>query len=159
MTDPFTMARFLSFADQSAANGCWEWTGEENTNGYGRFSHQEQKSLAHRFSYELFFGDVPAGLNVCHRCDNRKCVNPSHLWLGSQSANLSDAVSKGRMHRPDTRGHRNGNTTLTWEKVRAIRDLDSRGIRKFRIAKLFGVSPSTVTNITTLATWKEEHRA
>lgn len=159
MADPFVVARFLSNVDQTASSGCWEWRGISNSNGYGRFLYKNQHRLAHRFSYELFFGSIPAGMNICHHCDNRMCVKPDHLWLGTQSENLSDAVAKGRMRRPDTRAYRNGNTTLTWEKVRAIRELHSRGVRKFQIAKLFGVSASTVGNITNHETWKEEHRA
>lgn len=159
MADPFVMARFLGNVDQSAPDGCWQWKGIENSNGYGRFSYKDSHRLAHRFSYELFFGPVPNGMNVCHRCDNRKCVNPEHLWLGSQSQNLSDAVSKGRMHRPDTKGPRNGNTSLTWEKVDTIRSMHTGGVPKFRIAALFGVSQSTICNITNNQTWKDDRRA
>lgn len=159
MADPFMVARFLSNVDQLASDQCWNWRGIDNSNGYRRFSYKDQHRLAHRVAYEIFFGPIPEGMNVCHRCDNRKCVNPEHLWLGTQSDNLSDAVAKGRMRLPDTSGARNGNTALTWEKVRAIREMHGRGIRKFHIAKLFGVSASTVGNITNHETWKEERRA
>lgn len=159
MADPFIAARFFSNFNQLPDGGCWEWKGTDNSNGYGRFSYEGRHHLAHRFSYEMFFGPIPERMNVCHRCDNRKCVNPEHLWLGTQSANLTDAVAKGRMSPPDTRAHRNGNTTLTWEKVRAIREMTKRGVRRFHIAKLFDVSPSTVSNVANGATWKEETHA
>lgn len=152
--DPFLLARFLESIERNA-NGCWNWTEAENSNGYGRFVIRGEQQLAHRAAYTLFFGDIPDGLNVCHRCDNRKCVNPEHLWLGTQSDNLTDASVKGRMFRPDTRADKNGNTSLTWDQVRAIRDMHQSGVRKYRIAGLFGVSPSTITNITKHETWKE----
>lgn len=158
MADAFMIARFLSHVDRSN-EGCWNWNGIENSNGYGRFSINDRHELSHRVSYRIFFGEIPEGLNVCHQCDNRKCVNPDHLWLGSQSENLIDASAKGRMKRPDTRADRNGNTSLTWEKVHAIRDMHGRGVRKFHIAKLFNVSPSTISNITNHETWKEQRRA
>ena len=82
-------------------------------------------------------------------------MNPHHLWLGTQSDNLRDAVSKGRMIAPDTRGERNGNRKLDWEKVRAIRQMHSTGVKKFHLAQSFGVSPSTITNIIDNEIWKE----
>ncbi len=159
MADPFMLARFFSYVDGLNTDGCWEWTGVENSNGYGRFSYKNRHRLAHRFAYSIFFGEVPIGMKVCHSCDNRKCVNPKHLWLGTQSENLADAVAKGRMRSPDTRADRNGNTSLTWEKVRAIREMHDKGARKFHLASLFGVSPSTIGNITNHETWKEEGHA
>ena len=157
--DPFIIARFLCYADFENEGACWEWCGVENSNGYGRFSYRNQYVLAHRFSYLIFFGAIPDGMNVCHTCDNRKCVNPSHLWLGTQAENITDAVRKGRMRHPDTRADKNGNTTLDWHRVRAIRAMHDQGTKKFRIAQLFGVSPSTIGNIINYETWKEPTNA
>ena len=153
--DSFTIARFMSLIKDSRTDGCWEWDSHLNSNGYGRFVVDNKHRLAHRVSYEIFFGDVPDGLKVCHRCDNRLCVNPKPLWLGTQSENLKDAASKGRMRVPDTRAARNGNTKLTWEHVRNIRSMHGSGMRKYHIASLFGVSPSTVNNIVNFETWKD----
>lgn len=156
MHDSFTIARFLSLVKDIRTEECWEWGSVLNSNGYGRFMVQNKHRLAHRVSYEIFFGEVPDGLRVCHRCDNRLCVNPMHLWLGTQSENLKDAVSKGRMKHPDTRAEKNGNTKLTWEHVRNIRAMHNTGVRKYHIASLFGVSPSTVGNIVNQETWKDQ---
>lgn len=90
--------RFWSFVKTSSA-GCWEWTGATDGRGYGQISTTRNGSpvKAHRLSWSIHFGDIPKGLNVCHACDNPKCVNPNHLMLGTQKANMVDASKKGRI--------------------------------------------------------------
>lgn len=83
-------------------DGCWYWTGSIQTKGYGCFMNK----TTHRLSYHTFKKQDPVGLNVCHSCDNRLCVNPDHLWLGTHADNILDKVKKGRQ----SRGPKNRNT-------------------------------------------------
>lgn len=80
---------------------CWEWKGPLHPNGYGYTTNYEKNKRAHvhRISYEIFKGDIPQGKYVCHHCDNRKCINPDHLWIGSAKENMQDAKRKGRLIR------------------------------------------------------------
>lgn len=80
-------------------NGCWEWQASTNKNGYGRFQIHPKTYKAHRISYFLIHGDIPADKVVCHRCDNPRCVNPFHLFLGTCKENTHDMISKGRLNR------------------------------------------------------------
>jgi hypothetical protein len=73
-------------------DGCWYWIGGVQTKGYGWF----RSRLAHRVSYSIYKGIDPGNLNVCHSCDNKLCVNPDHLWLGTTNENIQDKMKKGR---------------------------------------------------------------
>lgn len=105
---------------------------------------------AHRLAYALHYGQDPAGMVVCHRCDNPSCVNPEHLFLGTQQDNIDDKMRKGRARL----GEDHPNALLSAEDVRQIRCLLGLGIRHWWVASSFGVSRSTVTHIKNKRNWK-----
>lgn len=144
----------INFPD-NPKDDCWEWNGANKQNGYGHFYLDGRGIPAHRAAYFLFNGSIPAGMDVCHACDNRKCINPSHLWLGTRAENLRDAVTKGRMVIPNLRGSSNGNSKLSWDKVRAIRARKSAGESQRELAWHFHVSESLVSQIVKEKIWKE----
>lgn len=113
-------ARFWAKVDTSGgSNACWEWTAGLNK-GYGKIGVKMSYQLAHRVSYELHIGPIPKGLHVLHSCDNPACVNPIHLFIGTNDDNIADKLSKGRQASP--RGMKNANAKLTPEAVRDIRE-------------------------------------
>ena len=79
-------------------SGCWEWDGYKNSAGYGVLSYQSQMYLAHRLAYETWIGPIPDGLLVCHTCDNPPCINPDHLYVGTQQDNMKDMAKRKRSY-------------------------------------------------------------
>ena len=139
--------RFLAKVSKTA--GCWLWTGATNYKGYGALRIDGKNVFPHRFSYELYIGNVPEGVFVCHKCDNPSCVNPAHLWLGTNTDNVQDMVKKMR----HTIGERNPMAKLTKEQVIKIRKLkDNHSLSQ--LAKLFGLGVSTVSQIVNRHRWK-----
>ena len=134
--------------------GCWIWTGSLGSTGYGAFGAQGKTRKAHRVSWEIHNGEIPKhdsshGMCVCHKCDNPRCVNPSHLFLGTNTDNVRDMVRKGR-HVPPI-GEFGGASKLTEADVRAIRN-DARTTRK--IAEDYPVSKSQIHSIKSGNSWK-----
>lgn len=81
---------------EKSANGCWIWTGSKNSKGYGRVRIDKKEYMAHRISYNIYLGEIPYGLFICHKCDNPSCVNPEHLFTGTARDNTQDMLSKNR---------------------------------------------------------------
>lgn len=94
---PTPAERFLGLLPDRPETGCWEWLGARANGGYGLFAVQNPRRItAHRYSWELHNGPIPAGMHVLHHCDNPPCVNPAHLFLGTASDNMRDMLAKGR---------------------------------------------------------------
>lgn len=133
-------------------DGCWEWTAALKTTGYGYVWDGKKMSSAHRTSWIMANGPVPDGLCVLHRCDNRICVRPSHLFLGTYADNNSDRASKGRSNPP--KGEAHFRAKLTTEDVVSIRALSLTGLSHSRLADRFGVSKSTIGHLLTGRIWR-----
>ena len=131
---------------------CWLWTGNANLQGYGWCYMAGKMRRANRVSYIMFKGRIPKGMWVCHTCDNPRCVNPDHLFLGTPSDNSRDAFTKGR--RQGHSGETRPMAKLTEEKVAQIRELRKQGQRPVDLAKVFGVRASVISSICNGWIWK-----
>ena len=120
----------------TTAGGCREFQGCIQSNGYGRAKVRGQTDYAHRHAYRLAKGLIPEGLDVCHTCDNRSCINPDHLFVGTRKENMTDAVCKGRQ----AKGARLPQTKLTPEQRAQIAKRVADGEVKKHIAADFGIS-------------------
>jgi hypothetical protein len=142
--------RFWSKVEKT--DGCWNWTGcKHSSKGYGSFRSGNRMQRAHRVSYEMHCGPIPADMLVLHRCDNPGCVNPDHLFVGTNADNMADKVAKGRQaHFCPGRGEAAPNARLTENQVFAIRAA-SEPIRE--IAEKFGMSRRHIEDIRNRKSW------
>jgi hypothetical protein len=135
-------------------DGCWIWAAAIDRDGYGRFSatiHGERFTKAHRYSWALANGRaIPKEMHVCHSCDNPRCVNPAHLWLGTNEDNMKDKISKGRHVVNHVRGETHVDAKITEDQARAIL-ADPRPHSE--IAADYGLKPSTISSIKTRRSW------
>ena len=152
-------ARFWSNVHKTAT--CWLWTKSRTTYGYGQATALTggRSTGAHRVAWELTFGRIPKGMNVCHHCDNRSCVNPDHLFLGTCKDNVHDSIRKERWNtkkRMDSllRGERSPKAKITEEAVRSIREMATTGTTQASIADRYGVSQALVSVIVNRKKWR-----
>ena len=134
---------------------CILWGGPVDRQGYGRTHVNGRRYRAHRVAYKNATGNDPGDLHVCHKCDNPSCVNPDHLFLGTQADNLADMRRKGRGKNPPLkRGEAHYEGKLTEQSVRVIRERRSTGERLVDIAADFGVTPALISHIATRRKWR-----
>lgn len=133
------------------ADECWIWRGPFYQSGYGGFSVGSNSYYAHRFAWELEHGRAPVdGEQVRHTCDNRRCVNPAHLVIGSFSDNMQDAIDRDRF----AHSERHWNAKLTQADVLEIRALARSGLTHNSIAERYGRCRSSITNIVNRRQWR-----
>ena len=147
--------RFWRWVDKSG--DCWLWVGTRARNGYGTIQiggASGRRRLTHRVAWELTNGPIPAGVHILHRCDTPACVNPDHLWLGTQSDNLRDMAAKGRQGLQKHPAHTH-TAKLTPEDVQAIRRrYAAGGIQQKTLAQEYGVDGRSISAVVHRITWK-----
>lgn len=147
------MERFIEKIKVDPEFGCWIWQGSFNgsvkTHQYAQFNvgNDKEEKTAHIWAYKQFIGPISSGLNCCHRCDNTHCVNPFHIFLGTQADNMQDAVIKGRFKR-------NGQSKLDEISVQRIRAQWSMGFSLLALSKKYKIDPQTVRSVILRKTWK-----
>lgn len=147
------LLRLLKFVEQT--DKCWIWIGNTNADGYGTFWYKGRASLSHRVSYRLHRGPIPKGKLVLHTCDNRACVNPAHLFLGSDADNIKDMHNKGRAVHNAPKGSANKRAKLIEDQVVEIRRLYGLGQHSQKqLANQFGVGTTTIDCILRRKNWK-----
>ncbi len=130
---------------------CIQWKGYKNACGYGVYPSHRKNQLAHRVIWRILNGIIPKGLCILHRCDNPSCINPKHLFLGTQTDNMRDASKKKRF---DTKGEKNGRAILTKRKVKQIKKLLKEGGKVYQIARKYNVNWSVIENIKLKRRWR-----
>lgn len=151
--------RRIAPADISG-DGCWNWAGRIEANGYGKFNTDGKTEGAHRIAYKLFCGEVPNGHDVCHSCDNRACVRPDHLFVGTRRVNMQDAAAKGRLSRGERHADslRKGLALSHAAKLKPndVSVIDQRlrsGHKPSAIAQDYGVTSHAIVAILRGRTW------
>lgn len=144
---------------------CWEWILPAETGGYGTCRWNLKKRPAHRVSWEIHFGEIPEGMRVMHKCDNRKCIRDSHLKIGTAKDNSDDMIAKGRRYQirghecwarkfPErVRGSKNPAAKLNERRVKIIKRLLVAGMPQLHIARLFQLSTGTIGFIKSGKNW------
>ena len=142
--------RFWSKTNKT--DGCWNWTASvDRKHGYGWFSVNRRMMKAQRVVWILTHGNIPSELHVLHRCDNRRCANPAHLFLGTNGDNIADRMSKGR--KSGARGERNGKAKLQGVEVMEIRSRLESSEQQSVIATAYGVSQQCISSIAVGVNW------
>ena len=133
---------------------CWLWRASRDGGGYGTVAYRGRVSKAHRVSWCLFRSEIPPGIKVLHKCDVRNCVNPDHLFLGTQADNVQDMMKKGRQRTTPKYGEQNPMSRLTAHEVLEMREIRQRtGMSAKRLGERFGVSTMTAHRAINKISW------
>ena len=143
--------RFWPKVRQGTPDECWEWQAGRYKKGYGCVWNGTRMEQASRVAWKLTHGEIPEGLEVCHKCDNPPCCNPSHLFVDTHTENVRDSFRKGRH---DVRGTRNARALLTPEQVIAVRRGVAAGDTRAKWARELGVSHGTICMIVNGKNWR-----
>ncbi|UBF29847.1 HNH endonuclease (plasmid) [Kovacikia minuta CCNUW1] len=148
-------------AKSKAEDGCWFWTGQVMISGYGDFKTNKKSFLAHRYAYEITYGKIPSRkVLVCHKCDNKLCVRPDHLFLGSHKNNSQDMVAKGRSTKgrkghSGKSGESNSQSKLTAKDIEIIRWRLEQGETQQSLANEYGVTQTNISAIKRGKSWSD----
>lgn len=148
--------RFWEKVDIRGNDDCWEWRAFVHPKGYGLIAINKRMIGAHRVAWELTYGAIPDDLLVCHKCDNRRCVNPNHLFLGTIKDNAQDMSIKGRANKINikNRGENHGMNKLTEEQVKRIRKLYSGGrYNQYELGIMFDVAHQYISKVISRKAW------
>lgn len=150
--------RFWIWIEVGDDDECWEYQGATLPDGHGLMTMQKEIDYVHRWSYRMHFED-PGEMQVNHHCDTAHCVNPEHLYLGTQSDNIKDMWRRRRRHPDEMRGENAPHSKLTWEDVQDIRErLDSGAETYEQIADDYPVTPSSIASVATGEIWNYDRK-
>ena len=152
MKNKTALQRFEEKFIPEPKSGCWIWTATKSEDGYGKFYFHPTYERSHRASWMFYVGEIPNGLFVLHKCDNPSCVNPYHLFLGTNDDNIKDMVKKGRQRA--LRGSKHKNAKVTEKDVIEMRKLSESGLSQYKIAEMFGICKSMANYICNRTNWK-----
>lgn len=144
--------RFVSNLKMNDENNCWEWIGSKNNKGYGVFGINGKMKLSHRIIYEKHKGKIPNGLLVLHKCDNTKCCNPEHLYLGNQLTNMDDMHKRNRDNK--AHGETHVRAKMSEKEVKEIRYKFNQGMTILKLSQLYPISYHSIWCICRNKTWK-----
>ena len=140
--------------DEDTLESCWVWYGAKCSHGYGNFWDGVKYTSAHRFSWTIHNGCIPEGKSVLHACDNSLCVNPDHLFIGTQTDNIRDMIRKGRRGYTGMKGEKNPKSVLTWEDVDCIREsFDNNLATRAELARKYNVNWTTINHVVKRTRW------
>lgn len=153
--EAFTVEELSKCSVVDSVTGCWNWTLSLNIHGYGQATHKAVHWGAHRLMFHLLHPSMNLkGKSICHHCDNRRCINPEHLYAGTPLSNMRDMINRGRQKFTGCPGERHPSAKLTEEQVREIRKRNAAGEGYRKLATIYGIDRTGIQDIVKRRTWK-----